>query len=421
MLAYYLQYLLNIILSRHLTADIYGDYGVAMNTLILLSSAILFGSNQSAKRFIPMYKGQKDKRELRSFVFWNIKTIIIALSIFSVFILFTTLLLHYLRITHILKHHLLIYALFISPIAAISTLTLDYLLSIDLVITSNIFSRILRNSLFILFFSLAAYVIEINFFTSTLITIIWIAVFFLLSCIGVLTVIFACPEILFNTGKTFQENSLNDKKIWIKTSMSLFIAGIIFNIGSYISLYMVEIVCPNEQYVGFYTAILSICTIFSLLPSCTSNYVLPYISKMFESKKAKIFLQTRINAVNSFNFFVVLSIDFIIILYGKKILGTFGAIYQEAYIPLIISIIGFSIEAIFCLQGSSLSYSGHEKLVVTVLAVKLIVMTILGFWLVYYFGIIGISIATTASSIVRTVIYLIYCTKNIPVKTCTFF
>lgn len=421
LLAYYLQYLLNIVLSKHLTTDIYGDYGVAMNTLTLLSCVLLFGSNQSAKRFIPMYKAQKDPKKLTNFVFWNLKIIIIALLVFSVFILFTALILHYLRIIHILKHHLLLYALFISPIVAISTLALDYLLSINLVITSNVLSRVLRNLLFILFFSLATYIVEAHFFTSPLIIIIWVTVFFLLSCISIFTIFFTCPEILINIGRIFQEKSPDDKKVWTKTSLNLFMAAVMYNIGSYLPLYMVEIVCPNEQYVGFYTAILSICTILWLLPSCTSNYVVPYISKIFESKKNQNFLQTRINVVNLFNFLLVLSINLIVIVYGKKILGTFGPTYQEAYIPLVISTIGFSIDTIFYLQESSLTYSGYEKLVIIVLSVKFIVMIIPGFWLVYYFGIVGISIATMTSSIVRAIIYQIYCAKNIPVRTCTFF
>ncbi len=421
MLAYYLQYLLNIILSRHLTADIYGDYGVAMSIMILLSSVILFGSNQSAKRFVPMYKEQKNQEKLRSFVFWNLKTIFMALIAFSVFILFATLILHCLKVIHILKHHLLVYALFISPAVAISTLTLDYLLSIDLIITSNILSRILRNGLFILFFSLANYILGITFFTSMIISVIWLIVFFLISYIGILIVIFRHPEILINARRIFHENLFDDKKVWIKTSISLFIAGVVFNMGSYISLYVVEIICPNEDYVGFYTAILSICAIFFLLPSCTSNYALPHIGKMFESKNAQMLLQSKINTVNSCNFFIVLFLNLVIIFYGKSILGTFGAIYQQAYIPLVISVIGFSIEAIFSLQGSSLSYSGYEKLVVIVLSVKFAVIMIFGFWLAYCFGVVGISIATTMASIVSTIIYHTYCAKNIPVKTCTFF
>jgi O-antigen/teichoic acid export membrane protein len=53
--SYLINYSLNVILARHLSAHIYGDYSVAIKVLTIMVELALFGTQVGTKRFLAKY------------------------------------------------------------------------------------------------------------------------------------------------------------------------------------------------------------------------------------------------------------------------------------------------------------------------------------------------------------------------------
>ncbi|RUR09885.1 oligosaccharide flippase family protein [Legionella sp. km772] len=128
---YVMKYIMNIVLSQHLSAERYGDFSIALKILALTSSLALLGTNSSTVRFISSYLQDKRTLKLKSFIEWNVKLVrysfFICLLIggLSIGIMHV---LHWWNWKDITSYHLAIYMLWVTPVASTFMLLGSYLL-----------------------------------------------------------------------------------------------------------------------------------------------------------------------------------------------------------------------------------------------------------------------------------------------------
>ena len=61
----------NVIISNHLSLDVYGDFAVAWRALQLISLLMVFGSTVSANKYVQKYIKSGSSRPRKDFLIWN--------------------------------------------------------------------------------------------------------------------------------------------------------------------------------------------------------------------------------------------------------------------------------------------------------------------------------------------------------------
>ncbi len=126
------QYGLNVYLARHLSAEIYGDYTIAIKSLGILVSLALFGTDMGSQCFLSKYLRAHQAISAEHYIAWNIKLISISFLFARLLALisFTVMIgLHFFGVKDIHQYPMVIFVLWVTPFAAAFQLLSNFLLS----------------------------------------------------------------------------------------------------------------------------------------------------------------------------------------------------------------------------------------------------------------------------------------------------
>ncbi|MCP4176212.1 MAG: oligosaccharide flippase family protein [bacterium] len=420
-ISYLLKYFLNTFISSQLPTALYGDFGLTIRTILLLSLILLLGTNSSAIKYLSKYISKKHKKHMYSFMAWNLKVILRTFKICFILIFLFYIIVFILNAFGITKfdtYYNILYSLWIVPIAALSILLASYLLCNKWTVLYFLLNKIASSFFLIILFAIAIYFLKIKLTYFTILIIIFISV------IMILTI-----EI-FLVNKMFRKNDINIRykmnnqallirPEWKSESVKFISTQIVVLLIATTSLYILKFTSSNKDLVGYYTAILIISNMIWIIPSSLSLLIKPKVNLLTSYNKFKKF-QVIINTVNRMNSTILIILYILIIIFGNKLLGTFGPKFKFYYIPLLIQSGAFLLGSLINPAEQTLTYCNLKK-EIRVNIYELSSLVIIGIPMAYVYGITGIAIAALISISIKAILVYTFVKKTIPIKPLTIF
>jgi O-antigen/teichoic acid export membrane protein len=418
-------YILNILFHNYLThrlpPDLYGDLAIALNVLEITATLLLFGTEISAMRYIPML--QKICQE-DTFIHWNFY-IVKKISLYFFLFLFLSLLL--LFVFHLdeklINLHTAYFILFAAPFSGVFGLYIADLTSKNNVLTAALIGSIVRYLLIWFFFIFTLEVAGLRI-DNLMIALIYIFSFFLLSALAIYFYNRFNKPISFKQLIGARKVHHKDVTIWKKSSLKNFLANLVFLLFIYVDKIILEIVHSSEDIVGYYSIIVMLAGLFSLIAQSASQVLAPYISSMTYEKEKSQLLQRVVNTSNGVVFVLSVVLFVSYFLFGKEILSLFGknghyAIVYTAFIYLCISQLFLELGR---LSLRFLLYNDMTEYINKVISLSLILLVAGGVILTNYFGLYGLIAAHIVTSFFYMSAFFLKAKKEFGyVKIYTFF
>lgn len=162
----------------------------------------------------------------------------------------------------------------------------------------------------------------------------------------------------------------------------------------------------NGVDVGYYSVATILIQGIILLPSAVQQATTPAIAEYHGKKDYESIIKLMKNVMQK-TFLITLFLSGLLVFFGKLIISNFFTDeFLPAYIPIIILVIGYSIQAPFISIGGWLASIGKVKIIFKISALGALINTILNIIFIPKFGIIGAAIATSLSLIISAVIEL---------------
>ena len=158
------------------------------------------------------------------------------------------------------------------------------------------------------------------------------------------------------------QTQTHSKVKWRKTSFTLGLSGAAYLAILIIDILIVELVLPNEKYVGEYAAILTIVNIIFIAGNQMTRFIKVRIPELLQTKNK---LQQQINALNTTLVFITGLITILIISFSYSLLDMFGADYHQAQIALVILSLAYFIRSLALIPTALLAYSDNENIILS--------------------------------------------------------
>ena len=392
-LGFLIKYSMQAYLASHMPASIYGDFNLALRTLMVASTLLLVGTHVSTRKYLGSYLHSKDIIASH-YISWNLRFIgkfmAVCLSLsFGLFFLMCVI--HFIDLYHLSRYHIALFALLISPIAAFSLLFTNILLSAQHVFLATLFKNTAEYVLLFIFFYVGIYFLKIpmNHFSS--LSVLFCSYLTLFVIEGYFT-FKKVPQI---RNKEIKNSCLPHKfkKKWRSTSLQLMSNSISMMLVNYLDIMLIEVLLTNEAVVGYYAAAITVSSFISVLPLAVYQKARSKLGQLLADKKTSEIAQLFSHA-NRINFPITL-ISAIILAWGTPILlGHFGTQYNKAYttcLLLVANNVLYALRTPLCLY---VSYHNEEKKLNISSAASLIILITLGIPMTLYFGITGTAAAT---------------------------
>ncbi|WP_428737337.1 lipopolysaccharide biosynthesis protein [Sulfurimonas sp.] len=201
---------------------------------------------------------------------------------------------------------------------------------------------------------------------------------------------------------------------WKQTSLKYTFSSVVFLVFLYIDKLILEFVHPDEAVVGYYSILIVLVGLFTLISNSLKPIVVPYISAYLEDNTQKNNLQTLINQTNFFLFLLTFVLFFLYFFAGKEILSFYGkngeySVVYEALVYLAISQIFLETGR---LELRFLLFSGYTHYINKVFLFSIILLLILGTTLTYLYGLYGIIVAHLITSFLYMLAFIFKAKKE---------
>jgi len=168
----------------------------------------------------------------------------------------------------------------------------------------------------------------------------------------------------------------------------------------------------NEETVGIYNVSFKIAALTVFTLQAFNSILAPKIAKSF-SEENYADAQKMIKLSTNFNFYITLSIVFVIFIFNKQLLFIFGEEFVSGYTVLLILSIGQLINSLSGSVGVILQMSGHQKVYRNLIIFALAINFILNLILTPIYGAIGTATATVVSLSLWNILGALYIKKRL--------
>lgn len=412
LLSFIASYCFNILLSRNLTAAVYGDVYIVVQILVLCSILGVLGTNTAIVRFIPQYLADNDTTKLLGYLSWN-KLIVfratLVLSILGALIASGAFMLDRLHIYSIDKMHPFIFAFWLIPLYIVSLITNSALQSFNRVNIAMFLSNvgllligIVEVGLFILIFKKAS-------------------IYQLLLLLGVSQIIIILVQLKLIKQKLTKlsspEKSHYETPKWRQYSRAMLANNVVMFVSDVVVLMVLEWVGKNEADVGAFAAINTIAAIFYTVSGAINTLVSPQLSANEGKPKQLQIITTKANLLR---IFISTPIILILVIFAKDILTMFNPIFATHFFALNVTSISTYLFMFLSIAGSILMYAGAEKLELYSNITYLISCLLLSFLLIPKYQLVGAIWAQAAGLGIAYTFDFIACKRALKVKTLFF-
>lgn len=416
------RYLLNILLARHFSAQLYGDFSIAIKVLGIVATMSLLGTNTSSKRFLAKYLHQFKDDDVYGYINWNFRFIFrtfVLCIIVAIASLCVMHLLHFYHIKYLETYHLAVFMLWIAPLMALFILLGSYLTCTRRVMLSYFLLNVAKNVMMLVFFSVSIFFLSVSFTH----IVIFRHLFLLLCFLLLLEVYFV---------KTRSKNVLHiplirsankhhrKEKEWIKTSVTMIASNMVFLLLCAADLVIVEIFHPHEAAVGYYAAVLTITKVMWLIPQAVSKFVQPRVSHLLGSGAGRVELQAIVNRGNVTLLFFTTLVLGLLIVEGRHLLIHFGKDYEHAYVALVIVSFGTYVASFARAWAVLLNLGGHSHVIMKLVMFEFILLCVLASIGTYFWGLVGVAVASCSVMLIKSFILYYRVRKDLNLMPLSF-
>lgn len=416
---YLSKYGFSLLLSNHLTPRRFGEFSISIRILGILTTLALLGTNISARRFLARFIQINDSNGTQTFIQWNMRVIHYSFFLCVSLGLITYVSMHVLHVWHvnsIQNYHMVLYMLWVAPVASLFALLNSYLLCADHTVFSNFLNNIKNifyTIIFLIFFIF--FKAEVHVFTVSIVLFVAISILLLIEIFFIINKTPALSQHLFSSFSNPKPPKVD--KTWPGVSLRLALNNLMFLIVCTGDLFIVQLISPKEAAVAQYAAVLTIASAIFIIPQNLYAAIKSKISRLMDTEAGRYHLEQEIRILNRYTIAVILILGLNIIFFSHTLLAYFGPIYIEAQIPLIIVTIGFMIGGYVQAGVMLISYSGNEKIAMQISIVELIALIIPGIILTYMYGIMGTSYATSFAIIIKAILFHVECYKKMGIRS----
>jgi O-antigen/teichoic acid export membrane protein len=410
-------FFLNLFLSKHLTTAVYGDLMLGIKLITVVSGIITLGTAQGVKKYFPSYIKNGDVTQALQYLRWNIKIVILAsflLLVFVTIMLIMFYLLGFLDANGLSGPHISWLMIIFAPLSAGVSICSAYLLIYRGYVLSFILNRFVQNLIIIAVFFLCIYWLEWVITDYSIVAVMFISLLFSFLIIAA-TLTKSSADFNEITIRKIMEQNLSVGKDWFKYSLQGLLSTIVMMLYFTLDLLILEVVHPEEEAVGKYAAVLAVTGIMYIVPKNIYKNFSVSIGSCFEEGKIA-YLQQELNRLNIFTGIYSFIFAIIVVVFSHFFLKIFGHGYTDVTLPLIIVAIAAGIQNFATPAKLLLFYGGRQKLVIGINVTLLTILVVFGSLFVYWWGIIGIAIATAVAYVLEVCFCVFFVRAQLNIK-----
>ena len=387
---YLVFYVFNIYLARILGPVGFGDFNVAMFVAVMCGQVINLGSSLSFNKFYAQCEAEGNVGGILPYYnFFGLRLTVISV-IFLVILLIIVYSYYYILHENVFVNpHPFFFATLLSPFFSFQNLTLCFYSCLGWPVLAVLNKRFLSIILPMLFVYITGFFIKtissnlvIGIFLFSLV-IICLATFFFLKYIA---------NVSFKRG-----GNRYKRKEWLSVSIPAMLSDLILVATSQVGLIMIEILGSREDGVGFYSAAISLASIFIVVGHSVSFVLNPLIVRSLEDQsvsKRHVFLFSVA--------FIIPSIILLgggIIVFAKPILSTFGPGFAESSYLLVVIVLSRSFDFISLPARFFLMFDGKQRYIIATYIFYFVSIILLSLWLIPMYQECGAAMSLLISSI----------------------
>lgn len=389
MIGYFLMFFFKLFASRYFGPTEYGVFEM-VNTFVSFAMVFaMLGISGGISRFIPIYKHRQEAGLLSGYLKFIFQIpFIISCFVGFLFFLFSNQITDFFNFPAEMSVFIKIISLLI-PVKTTSQIIRSILVAEKKILYKS-FSADFLDRITLIFGLFAIYILHLPL----IFAIFTLALSILVPFLFELFIYF--KKISFP--KTIKAELKN--KEWILFSIPLFFSGF-FSFFIHWSDNLLIGKLLNAHELGIYAIAFSLGSFLAFFQSIFSTIFLPLISECHaQEDNSKINFLFKKAA--SWTFGLSLPIFLYFVIYGKELLGLlYGNEYKIGYWPLVISALGYLFFVSIGLNESLLVLYKKTGFLFKISVVSAVINVILGFILIYYFGILGAATATALSLALR--------------------
>jgi O-antigen/teichoic acid export membrane protein len=184
-------------------------------------------------------------------------------------------------------------------------------------------------------------------------------------------------------------------KRWLSRSLPLLASSLMMTAMTSTGTIILEILHPSEAIVGSYAIAMQTSSLISLIGTSTNRYYLPMEVILLERREsAQLYrlMRQRFRLIGGIILLFLLSLG----QWGHEILALFGTQFSDEWLALLIAASGASFSTLFADAPYCLQFMGHNRLVLSIMAVAVLLMLVMSVVLGQAYGAVGVAIAYAA-------------------------
>jgi len=269
-------------------------------------------------------------------------------------------------------------------------------------------SRFLRDTLTSLIVLIG---IGVYYYTNVEITVFLIIILYLIGrLISLLVSIFYWKKLF----SKFYVKKFLGKKL-LKTSLPLFLVAGTTIVSSSLDIVMLGWL-DNSYSVGLYSVASRLIIFMGLFLQMSNSALGPKIAALYANDKIKE-LETMIRKVTLVLIYIAVLSIFIILFFGKQILGVWGEDFTKSYLLLVILSVGQFANISTGCSAVLLIMSGNEKVLGKISFCFIVLNILLNYILISNYGVIGAAIATSFTLLGENIVKVIVAKKKTGILT----
>lgn len=374
------------ILARQLGVEFYGIYSFVFACTTFAVVIAKLGFDASSPRFLAVYLYEKKLSLANGFIRYSNQRVLLASLIVMIAYGIVLWLVHHQININLYKTFIV--SVLVIPALAFLELQGGILTGMKRVIYAQIPASIIIPATLICVVFIVSSFININVPPEVAMAA------YLISILAALSV---SSRILFSVGSRARvdDKLYSEKNIWVKTSirlgMFMCLNMLLFQIDTVMLGFLVE---PDQ--VAYYVAATKLASLQVFLLMSINIVASPIFAELYAAKKMTE-LQKVFSLVTTATFMFAAFIGVILGLFGTEVLGfIFGKEYMLSYPVLLILVLGQSINAFVGPVGLIMNMTGHDDIVIKVVAGFAIINLILNAILIPIYGAFGAAVATAS-------------------------
>lgn len=387
-------YGLNVSVARFFSATLFGDFALTLSVLGVLFPLVTWGGHIGMVRFVSKYLAQNECGMAYQYMRWAIKIFLL----FSLVVLFATLLFTWLSSTlfnhtfFYAHHHLLMYALWLTPIAAAVFMLCGMLAALKYGFLSTIGQNGLRYFFLLVFVLLLANIFP-HHGVLTLFTAIGLGVVVQLIVVA-LVLLWAWQRSCFRwqAFRVRGSASAEDQRTWFCFGRTACFQSMIGFAAAAVMLAWLEWMGKSPEEVGYLAAFMAINGVIYVLNQSLGMVMQSMVAR-HASLDERVGLQRQAGIIQAISLAVNVVLGAVIIVYGRFFLGHFGVQYLHL-LPLLRWYLLLHVIASYLVVAKTFCFlMGYQDWVLRITVGRLLCFVVVGGLAVHHAGFEGAALA----------------------------